>query len=256
MNIHPTAIVESGALLGNGVAVGAYAYIGGGVSLGEGSVIQHHASIEGKTTLGKDNRVYPYAFLGGQTQDLKYKGEEVGLEIGDHNIFREYTTVHCATQKGGTTKIGHRNVFLSYSHIAHDCTVGNYVIMSSLSALAGYVSVGDYANIAWNSGVHQFCRIGAYAMLAASSKAIMDVLPFMMAEGQPARTRFFNRVNLERNHFSEEAIERVKNVHRILFRSPKNRAEALLQLKEYANEASEIYIPIIEAIEKSQRGFC
>jgi UDP-N-acetylglucosamine acyltransferase len=255
-NIHPTAIVESGALLGNGVAVGAYAYIGGEVSIGEGSVIQHHASIEGKTVLGKNNKIYPYAFLGGQTQDLKYEGEEVGLEIGDHNIFREYITVHCATQKGGITKIGHRNVFLSHAHIAHDCTVGNCVIMSSLSALAGYVSVGDYANIAWNSGVHQFCHIGEYAMLAASSKAIMDVLPFMMAEGQPARTRFFNRINLERNHFSPEAIERVKNAYKILFRSPKKRSEALLQFKEWENEAPEIYTPIIGAIEKSQRGFC
>ncbi|MDR1435088.1 MAG: acyl-ACP--UDP-N-acetylglucosamine O-acyltransferase [Puniceicoccales bacterium] len=256
MNIHPTAIVESGAILGNDVVVGAYAYIGGGVSIGEGSVIQHHASIEGRTILGKDNKVYPYAFLGGQTQDLKYKGEEVGLKIGDHNIFREYVTVHCATQEDGATKIGHHNVFLSHSHVAHDCTVGNYVIMSSLSAFAGYVTVGDYANIAWNSGVHQFCRIGEYAMLAASSKALMDVLPFMLAEGQPARTRFFNKVNLERNHFSMEAIERVKNAYRILFHSQKNRSEILLRLKQCQSEAPEIYTPIIEAIEKSQRGFC
>jgi UDP-N-acetylglucosamine acyltransferase len=128
--------------------------------------------------------------------------------------------------------------------------------MSSLSALAGYVEVGDYANIAWNSGVHQFCRIGQYAMVAASSKVLMDVLPFMIAEGQPARTRAFNKINLERNQFSGEAIERVKDIYRILFHSRENRSQGLARLKTLCPEAPHIYGPVIALIETSQRGFC
>jgi UDP-N-acetylglucosamine acyltransferase len=127
--------------------------------------------------------------------------------------------------------------------------------MSSLSALAGYVTVGDYANIAWNSGVHQFCRIGEYAMLAANSKALMDVLPFMLAEGQPARTRYFNKINLERHQFSKTDVEYVKNIYRILFHSKYNRSTALDQLKTY-RQVSGIYETVIGAIERSQRGFC
>ncbi|MDR2200959.1 MAG: acyl-ACP--UDP-N-acetylglucosamine O-acyltransferase [Puniceicoccales bacterium] len=256
MNIHPTAVIEKGASLMEGVRVGAHAYIGGSVSIGEGTIIQHHASVEGKTVLGKNNNVFPYALLGGQTQDLKYEGDQVGLVIGDHNIFREYMSVHCGTREGSVTKIGHHNAFLAYSHVAHDCDVGNHVIMSSLSALAGYVEVGDYANIAWNSGVHQFCRIGKYAMVAASSKVLMDVLPFMLVEGQPARTRTFNKINLERNQFSVEEIERVKDIYRILFHSKENRSQALLRLKALGDEAPHIYGSVIAFIEKSQRGFC
>ncbi|MDR2807329.1 MAG: acyl-ACP--UDP-N-acetylglucosamine O-acyltransferase [Puniceicoccales bacterium] len=256
IQIHSTAIVEQGAVLASDVEIGAYAYIGGEAMIGAGTTIHHHATVEGKTALGKGNRICAYAFLGGQTQDLKYKGESAGLNIGDNNIFREYVTVHCGTREGGMTSIGNDNAFLSHAHVAHDCTVGNHVIMSSLSALAGYVKVGDYVNIAWNAGVHQFCRIGDYAMLAGSSKAVMDVLPFMLAEGQSAKTRFFNKVNLERNHFSKEEIEHVKDIYRILFRFKENRSQSLARLKENRHKAPKIYDCVINAIEQSERGFC
>ncbi|MDR0590751.1 MAG: acyl-ACP--UDP-N-acetylglucosamine O-acyltransferase [Puniceicoccales bacterium] len=256
MNIHPAAIVEGGAQIAENVIIGAFVYVGKDVAIGPGTVIQHHASVEGHTILGENNQIYPYAFLGGQTQDLKYGGGQTGLRIGDGNIFREYVTVHGGTQEGSVTTIGSHNAFLAHSHVAHDCTVGSHVIMSSLSALAGYVTLGDYANIAWNAGVHQFCRIGDYAMVAASSKALMDVLPFMLAEGRPARTRYFNKINLERNQFSGAAIEHVKNIYRVLFHSKARRSEVLGLLRQREREAPEIYGKIIFAIENARRGFC
>jgi UDP-N-acetylglucosamine acyltransferase len=255
MNIHPTAIIEGGAQIADDVAIGPFAFIGNNVLIGSGTVIQHHASIEGYTILGEHNMVFPYACLGGQTQDLKYLGDQTGLEIGHHNIFREYVTIHSGTQGGCVTKIGHHNAFLAYAHVAHDCILGNHIILSSLTALAGHVRVGDYANIAWNAGVHQFCRVGDYAMLAASSKALMDVLPFMLAEGQPARTRYFNKINLQRHQFSPIDIDHVKNIYRILFHSKYNRSDALEQLKQ-RQQISSVYGAVIRAIQSSQRGFC
>jgi UDP-N-acetylglucosamine acyltransferase len=255
MNIHPTAIIESGAQIMDGVTIGAFAFVGKNVTVGAGTIVQHHASVEGYTVLGENNAIFPYACLGGQTQDLKYTGGCAGLCIGDHNIFREYVTIHSGTEEGSVTQIGHHNAFLAYAHVAHDCTLGNHIIMSSLAALAGYVTIGDHANIAWNSGVHQFCRIGDYAMLAGSSKAVMDILPFMLAEGQPAKTRYFNRINLQRHQFSAADIEHVKNIYRVLFHSKHNRSEALDQLKRHQQTAS-VYGIVIRAIESSQRGFC
>ncbi|MDR2372028.1 MAG: acyl-ACP--UDP-N-acetylglucosamine O-acyltransferase [Puniceicoccales bacterium] len=255
MNIHSMAIIERGAQIADDVTIGPFAFIGGNVAIGSGTVIHHHASIEGYTVLGEHNIVFPYACLGGQTQDLKYVGDRTGLEIGNHNIFREYMTIHAGTNEGSVTKIGHHNAFLAYVHVAHDCIIGNHIIVSSLAALAGYVRVGDYANIAWNAGVHQFCRVGDYAMLGASSKALMDVLPFMLAEGQPARTRYFNKINLQRHQFAQTDIEHVKNIYRILFHSKYNRSEALKQLEQY-QQISDVYGTVIWAIQSSQRGFC
>jgi UDP-N-acetylglucosamine acyltransferase len=255
MNIHPTAIIEKGAQIANDVTIGPFVFIGNNVVIGSGTVIHHHASVDGHTVLGENNVIFPYAYLGGQTQDLKYIGSQTGLEIGDHNIFREYMTIHCGTAEGSVTRIGHHNAFLAYAHVAHDCILGNHIIMSSLAALAGHVRIGDYANIAWNAGVHQFCRVGDYGMLAASSKALMDVLPFMLAEGQPARTRYFNKINLQRHQFAQTDIEHVKNIYRILFHSKYNRSEALEQLKQY-QQIADVYGIVIRAIQSSQRGFC
>ena len=256
MKIHSLAVVEPGAQLADSVEIGPFAYIGSEVTLGENTVVLHHASIDGWTVIGEDNTIYPYAAIGGRTQDLKYSGGRAGLVIGNRNIFREYVTVHGGTDEGTFTKIGDDNALLAYAHVAHDCTVKNHVIMSSLSALAGYVTVDDYANIAWNSGVHQFCHIGKYAMLAASSKTVMDVLPFMIAEGQPAETRAFNKINLERHGFSKEQIETVKNIFRILFHSKGNRSESLKALEQNRETCPEIYDIVIRALQEATRGFC
>lgn len=164
--VHPTAIVESGAELDEGVTIGAYAIIGDKVRLGRGTEVRHHATVEGLTELGEENVVYPYAYIGAKTHDLKFEGGEPGLKVGRYNTFREYVTVHAATNDGEFTVVGDNNVILAYSHIAHDCSVGNNLVMSSHSALGGHVATGDHVNVGWGVGVHQFCRIGNYAMLS------------------------------------------------------------------------------------------
>ena len=256
MAIHPTAIIERGAQVPDSVEIGPYAYIGPHVTLGEKTVVDHHASVEGVTFLGEGNRIFPYACIGGLTQDLKYKGNSVGLKIGNRNIFREYVTVHSSTDSGKFTEIGDDNAFLAYSHIAHDCNVGNHVIMSSLAALGGYVTVGNYVNIGWNAGIHQFCRVGDYAMLAASSKTVMDVLPFMIVDGSPSRTRAFNKVNLERQGFEKAEIEAAKNVFRLLFFSKTPRKDAVEYICSIEHTCSKIYSVVLKAVEASVRGFC
>ena len=226
-HIHPTAIIEPGACIGNHTTIGAYAYIGAQVTLGEHNHIHHHATVEGNMTLGAHNHVYPYALIGGKTHDLKYKGGTPGLLIGDHNEFREYTTVHPATDDGNFTRIGNHNHLLAYSHIAHDCQLGSHIVMSGHNALAGHVHVHDHAVIAWGSGVHQYCRIGAHAMASACSKNVKDIPPYMIAEGNPARVRAINKVGLERNGLPPETIERVKKLFRILYLGKLNHTQAL-----------------------------
>ena len=163
--IHSTAIIEPGAELGEGVKVGAYAIIGPNVRIGDGTVVRHHATIEGFTELGNENIIYPYSFIGAKTHDLKFEGGQPGLKIGSRNTFREYVTVHAATNDGEHTVVGNENVVLAYSHIAHDCQIGNHLVMSSHSAFGGHVVAGNHVNVGWGVGVHQFCRLGDHAML-------------------------------------------------------------------------------------------
>src|SRR5688572_17954793 len=174
-HLHPTAIIESGAELGEGVEVGAYAFVGAGVVLGAGTKLHHHASVEGNTVVGAQCEVFPYACIGGKTQDLKFKGGNPGLRIGERNVFREYVTVHAATFDGDFTRVGSDNVFLVSSHIAHDCVLGNRIIMSNGVVLAGHVIVDDHVVIGGYGGVHQFCRVGAHAMLSAMAKLVQDL---------------------------------------------------------------------------------
>src|SRR5690625_1729745 len=162
--IDPRAIVEEGAKIGNGCIIGAYAFVGSEVTLGDGCHLHHHATVEGFTTLGKNCEVFPYACVGLKTQDLKYQGGKPGLKVGDKNIFREFCTIHTATNDGDFTIIGDQSYFLAYSHVAHDCIVGNRVIMSNNATLAGHVEVGDFAILGGMAGVHQFCRVGTRAM--------------------------------------------------------------------------------------------
>jgi UDP-N-acetylglucosamine acyltransferase len=225
--VHPTAILEEGAQIGPGVQIGPYAYIGAEVVLGEGSVVYHHATVEGHVLLGRGNRIFPYALIGGKTHDLKFKGGNPGLRIGDNNEFREYSTVHPATNDGDFTIIGNNNHILAYAHIAHDCVLGDDIVMSGHNALAGHVTVGDHAVIAWGCGIHQFCRIGTYAMIGAMSRNVKDVPPYMITEGQPAEVRAVNKVGLERRGFTPEQIQRIGRIFRILYRDGFNRTQAL-----------------------------
>lgn len=252
--IHPTAIIEPGAQLAATAVVGAYAYVGSGTVLGEGTRLYHHATVEGNTVLGRDCEVFPYACIGGRTQDLKFKGGNPGLRIGDRNVFREYVTVHAATKDGEYTTIGNDNNLLALSHVAHDCVLGSGIVMSNNAGLAGHVTVEDRVVIGANAGVHQFCRIGSYVMISAYAKLVQDMPPFFIADGTPATVRTFNKVGLERNGFTDEQIERVKLIFRILYRNGLNRTQALEQLAAHPQSASAEFQRVLEFAKCSERG--
>lgn len=252
--IHPTAIIEPGAELDSGVEVGAYAYIGAKVTIGRGTRVMHHATVDGMTTMGEDNEVHPYAYVGGKTHDLKYRGGIHCLEIGARNVFREYATVHCATSDDLLTRVGDDNVILAYSHIAHECIVGNHLVMSSHSALGGHVQVGDHVNIGWGTGIHQFCRIGDYAMAAACSKIVQDVPPYMIADGNPAVVRFHNKVGLERAGFSAEELSLVRRIFKLFYKDKLNKGQAIERLLSEPMAAHPLAQRFIEFASSSERG--
>lgn len=253
--IHPTAIIESGAVLGDDVEVGAYAYIGGSVKIGKGTIIAHHATVDGNTVIGEYNQIFPYAYIGGKTHDLKYRGGNPGLIIGDRNVFREYTTAHLATRDGEYTVIGNDNNILAYSHIAHDCIVGNKIVMSSHAALGGHVVLEDYVVIGWGSGAHQFCRIGEYAMLSASSKLVKDLPPFLMADGSPAEVCAINKINMQRNGFSSEGIDIAYSAFKLIYKRRLSRTNAVEELSRKDYSQSRVAQSIIRFMHgKSERG--
>ena len=254
-NIHKTAIIEKGAEIDEGVEIGAYAYIGATVKIGAGTVVAHHATVDGNTVMGKNNQIFPYAFIGGKTHDLKFNGGNPGLRIGDNNVFREYTTAHCSTADQTFTVVGNNNNILAYSHIAHDCIVGNNIVMSSHAALGGHVVVEDHAVIGWGSGAHQFCRIGAYAMLSASSKLVKDLPPFFMADGSPAEVCAINKINMQRIGFTAEEIELVYSAVKLIYRRRLTRPHAIEQLAMRDTSGNRVIQSIITfANTPSERG--
>lgn len=252
--IHPSAIVEPGVELGADVEIGPFAFVGTGVALGDRTRLQHHASVEGFTVLGPDCEIFPYACLGAKTQDLKFKGGRPGVKIGARNVFREYVSVHAATNDGEFTVIGDDNVILAYSHVAHDCHLANHIVMSNSISLAGHVWVEDHVTIGGVAGVHQFCRIGAYSMISAYAKVVQDVAPFFIADGQPAIIRSLNKVGLERKGFTLEQVERVKQIYRILFREGLNRTQALEKLAQHPSANTDEFKRILDFAAASERG--
>lgn len=252
--IHPTAIIEAGAQLGADVEIGAYAYVGGAVTLGPGTKLHHHASVEGKTTIGGRCEIFPYACIGGKTQDLKFKGGDPGLLVGDRNVFREYVTIHCATNDGEFTRVGSDNTILASCHVAHDCVMGNHIVMSNGVVLAGHVWVDDCVVMGGYGGVHQFCRVGAYAMLSAYSKLVHDLPPYFIADGTPAEIRAINKVGLERRGFTPEQLDRVKQIHRLLYRDGLNRTQALERLAAHEQAASDEFQRVLMFAQSSERG--
>lgn len=253
--IHPTAHIEKGAELDETVRVGPYAFIGAGVRIGRETIIHHHATVEGNTEVGVANQVFPYAYIGAQTHDLKFRGGKPGLKIGDNNTFREYVSVHLATDDGQVTVIGDHNVILAYSHVAHDCRVGSHLIMSSHAALGGHVEVGDYVNVGWGVGVHQFCRLGNHSMVGAASKLVQDVPPFMIADGNPAVVRTINKVGLERRGIETTDIERIRAIYKLLYRSGLNRTQAIEALRQSATANHWAAQAVVDFIKNSNRGF-
>jgi UDP-N-acetylglucosamine acyltransferase len=252
--IHPTAIIESGAKVGADVEIGAYAYVGPEVVLGAGTRLHHHASVEGNTVLGAACEVFPYACIGGKTQDLKFSGGNPGLRVGDRNVFREYVTIHCATNDGDVTRVGSDNVLLGACHVAHDCVLGDHIVMSNGVMLAGHVTLEDFVVIGGYGGIHQFCRVGAYAMLSATAKLVHDLPPYFIADGAPAEVRAINRVGLERNGFAPEQVDRVKQIYRTLYREGLNRSQALEKLAAHPQAGTAEFQRLLNFARGSQRG--
>ena len=251
--IHPTAIVDPKAELGENVQIGPYCVIYAGVKLGDGCWLQNNVTMDGPTEIGSDNRFYAYASIGQRTQDLKYSEEPTYLKIGEGNNFREFCTVNRGSLPEDITIVGNHGNFLAYTHIGHDCIVGDHVIFSNNGTLGGHVTVGDYAIVGGLSAVHQFCQIGAHAMIGGCAKIVQDIPPYMIADGNPARVRAINSVGLKRRGFSDDAIAGVKKAHRILFRSGKNKSEALEDLRAMENRGPEVDV-LIDFVESSERG--
>ena len=253
VEIHPTAIVDPKAELGVATIVGPYCIVGSEVVLGEGCWLQQHVTLCGPMRAGAKNKFYAYCSIGQQTQDLKYAGEPTYLEIGDENTFREFCTVNRSTKADGKTRVGNRGNFLAYSHIGHDCTVGNSVVFSNNGTLAGHVEVGDHAVMGGLTAVHQFCRIGRFAITGGCSKIVQDVPPFLIADGNPAEIRGVNLIGLERAGFTPESIKAIKEAFRLIYRSKLNTRQAIEAVRKQIEPREEI-TQLIEFIEKSARG--
>ncbi len=253
--IHPTAIVSPLATLGRNVRVGPFCVVGANVALGDDCVLHSHVVIEGHSKFGCGNEFFPFAAVGGKTQDLKYTGDPTFLEVGDHNVFRENCTVHRSTHADSVTRIGSHNLVLCYSHIAHDCVLGDHIILSNSVALAGHVEVGDHAIISGVAAIHQFCRVGQHALVGGLSRVVQDVPPFMIVEGNPATTRGFNVVGLQRRGFTEDDIRSIKTAYKKLFlKKDTNLATSISSLKATHAGDSPHVAHLIEFIENSQRG--
>jgi len=254
VQVHPTAVIEPGAQLGTGVKVGAYAYVGAGVVLGDGCLLHHHANVEGHTVVGRECEIFPFACIGMKTQDLKYRGGNPGTRIGDRNVFREYVSVHAATNDGEFTVIGNDNLLLAYCHVAHDCRIGNNLIASNEVGIAGHCIVEDHVTLGAKCGIHQFCRIGAHVMVGAMSKIVQDVPPYIIADGNPAIARSINKVGLERSGFTPERLEAVKQVFRLFYRAGYNRTQALDAMHGHALGSTAEFTHFRRFVELSERG--
>ena len=253
VNVHPTAVVHPSVQIGPGCEIGPYCVLGEGVQLGEGCWLQNHVTLMGPSRVGARNRFFSFCSIGQQTQDLKYAGEPTYLEIGSLNNFREFVTVNRGTAPGSSTRIGSGGNFLAYSHVAHDCTVGDHVIFSNNGTIAGHVEVGDHAIIGGLTAVHQFCRIGAHAITGGCSKIVQDVPPYMIADGNPAVIRGINRVGLERHGFDAEALKLIKDAHRILYRSKLNLQQAVELMQLELPPGPELD-RLLEFLQSSSRG--
>jgi UDP-N-acetylglucosamine acyltransferase len=254
VSVHPTAIVAPGAQLDPSAEIGPYVIIGPRVKIGPGTTIGPHTVIDGTTTIGAKNTIFHHASIGAPPQDLKYHGEETALVLGDENTIREFTTLHTGTvQGGGLTKVGNKNLFMAYTHVAHDCVIGNGNIFPNAATLAGHVEIGDHVHLGALAAVHQFTRIGDHAFIAGGAMVVMDVPPFCMAQGDRAELAGINQVGLKRHGYTDEQQARIKDAYRILFRSKMGLNEAISQLREGMGQHEEIAL-LLGFITSSKRG--
>ncbi len=252
--IHPQAIVEPGAKLGNNVKVGPFSYIGNDVEIGDDCVIHSHVVIKGPTKIGKGNVFFQFGSIGEECQDKKYAGEPTRLEIGDNNVFRESCTIHRGTiQDNSLTKIGSDNLFMAYAHVAHDCMVGDHGIFANCATLAGHVHVGDWAIMGGMSAAHQFVHIGSHCFVAGGTIVLKDVPPFVMASGATASPFGLNSEGLKRRGFDKDTILQVRRAYKEVYRKGQTLAEASLAVEELAKDTPEVK-QFLDFIKTSSRG--
>lgn len=253
--IHETAIVAKTAKLGVGVEVGPYSIVGPNVEIGDHTWVDSHVVIDGFTTIGVQNKIWRFASIGTLPQDLKYKGEEARLEVGDQNLIREYVNVSIGTEHGGMlTKVGSKNLFMVNVHVGHDCVVGDNSIFANGVSLAGHVELGNHVFMAGHSAIHQFCQMGSYSMAAAGSIVTQDVPPFVMVEGNRASPHGLNSILMKRQGFSSEEMNIAKKVYKYLYRKQLTLEDALLSISDLGkNEITEMFHQFFE---RSSRGIC
>lgn len=255
MKVHPTAVIHPKARIDSSVSVGPLSVIGEGVELGADCEVMSHVVIEGPIVAGKGNRFFSFGAIGFPCQDLKYKGEPTRLEIGDDNVFREYITLHRGTvEGGGATRIGSHNFLMAYVHIAHDCQLGNHIIMANGASLAGHVEIGDFATVGAFCGIHQFCRIGAYAFLGSYSVVNKDILPYAKTTAErPLGVYGANRMGLERRGLTAQDAEELDKAIRLLTRAKLNTSQALEAIEAKGFQSLHVRA-LVEFIKTSERG--
>ena len=252
--IDPRAVVDPAAKIAADVSIGPYSVIDADVEIGAGTVIGPHVVIQGPTRIGRENRIHPFASLGGAPQDKKYAGEPTLLEIGDRNSIFEFVTLNRGTaQDKGTTRIGNDNWLMAYVHIAHDCTLGDNIIMANNATLAGHVDIEDWAILGGFTKIHQFVRIGAHSFTGMNVDITRDVPPYVMVSGTPVQPHGINSEGLKRREFSAEQIRNIKNAYRVLYRSELRLEEALVQLRELGASQPEVAL-MTRFLEQSERS--
>jgi UDP-N-acetylglucosamine acyltransferase len=252
--IDARAVVSPQADIAEGVEIGPFSTIGAAVTIGAGTWIGPHVVINGPTRIGVDNKIFQFASVGEVPQDKKYNGELTHLEIGDRNVIREFVTVNRGTVHGdGVTRIGDDNLLMAYSHVAHDCRLGNQIVLSNVATLGGHVEIGDFAILGGLSAVHQFTKVGAHSFIANNAAVTRDVPPYIMAVGQPAEPHSVNTVGLKRRGFSNEQVLNIRRAYRILYRSGLKLAAALAELDKAAVTQPELR-PFVDFIRRSSRS--
>jgi len=255
MNVHPTTVIHPQARLASTVTIGPYCVIGERVELGDDCELMSHVVIEGHTQIGPRNRLFPFVSIGQPPQDLKYRGEPTRVEIGSDNIFREFVTVHRGTAGGGgVTRIGSHNLLMAYVHIAHDCTLGDYIILANAATLAGHVEIQDNASVGAFCGIHQFCRVGTYSFLGGYSVVTRDLLPYSKTSApRPLGVLGANHIGLERRGFSKEEIEELQAAFRLLCRAKLNTTQALEAIAARNFKSAHVRV-LVDFIKSSPRG--
>ena len=255
MSIHPTAVVDPKATIHPSSIIGPYCVIAADVEVGAGCRLDSHVTLDGPTKIGAENHIFPFAVVGGAPQDISHRGEPTRLEIGDHNVIREYVTINRGTTKGGgVTRVGSHNLIMAYTHIAHDCQISDHIIMANAATLGGHVTVEDWATVGALCPVHHFVRIGKYAFIGGGTTITRDVLPFSKTSAERGTHAYgLNAVGLERRGFTKERIRKIHHAYKLLLASKLNTSQAIKKMKAEADRGEDVDL-LIRFIEESERG--